>query len=716
MWAPPNDPFTALRLQIARRVEVTALWALLGLCALLPFRHDVTWVDWSMYPTIALMLGSMLLLRSRFPGLAGSIGGVGFIALVTAGAWFREGLGSGVTSGAYALAVVVSGLLWGPGKTILLAILGSAAAALLAWHAPAPSATPLRSWGELTAILVTLALFVELSLSALGSRIADAQASRQRFQQLFDGSPDGLVLIDDKTRIQLINPAARAMLGFGPTGAVVNALTELPAFQGDNASLIGPLLEGQERTPGETADQSGETTSPAQDSYVSLKEGSFHEVALTALSAPADTTANHWLVTIKDVSERVAATRAHREFEAQLAHSKSLEALGRLAGGVAHDFNNLLTVILGTTDLVLDRADLEQSLRQDILGIQSSAERAAELTSQLLAFGRKQVLEPAVFCPNDSLQRLQPLFERLVPSHIELQTRAHPELGYARIDPARLEQVLVNLATNAADAMPTGGTLTITTENLELAEPVLGWVDKGERAPEGRYVCLTVGDTGMGMDESTQARVFDPFYTTKALGKGTGLGLATVFGIVRQSGGYIRLRSQPGEGTLFQLLFPRLEPQAPSSRMGDSPSRRGATRWDCPPRPLHVLLVEDNSDVRDSVYSMLTASGHRVSCATDGQDALRRFAASAETFDALLTDVIMPHMNGRQLATALREAAPDLRVLFITGYTGEAILQDEERREQGVLYLAKPFTRQTLDRRLVELFSPQTAELDASST
>lgn len=698
--APPTDPFTALRLRIARRVEVAGLLALAALCALLPFRDDVTVVDWVAYPTLGLMLTSMLVLRSRFPGAAGLIGGVGIVAVVTTGAWFREGLASGSSSGAYALAVVVAGLLWGPGKTMLVATVASVGAALLAWYAPRPSPTPLRSWAEVTATLFTLALFVELTLSALASKVAEAQSSHQRFQQLFDVSPDGLVLVDQATRIQLINPAARQMLGLHDVPSSATLLTHLPAFQGDAAKLVRPLTQQHAQTDGSSAD----TISFTPENCVSFVEGRFHEVALTPLSNPAEASSNHWLLTIRDVSERLAATKARHQFEAQLAQSKSLEALGRLAGGVAHDFNNLLTVILGTTDLVLSRDDLDPGLREDVGSIQSSAERAAELTSQLLAFGRKQVLEPAVFCPNDSLSRLQSLFERLVPSHVKLHVNRDPALGDARLDPARLEQVLVNLVTNAADAMPNGGQLAISTENKRWreAEAEAGWVHQAEPPPAGAYVAVTVSDTGSGMDGPTQARIFDPFFTTKALGKGTGLGLATVLGIVRQSGGYIRLQSTPGEGTRFQLLFPRVEPQerlvppVPSSRKRQS-------LVDDPTKGMRILLVEDDSAVRESVLSMLVSSGHHVTCAVDGKDALSRFAECATQFDLLLTDVVMPQLNGRQLASALHRVAPELPVLFMTGYTDDAIVQEGGELGEGLHYLPKPFTRRTLDRKLAEL-------------
>ncbi len=425
----------------------------------------MTWVDFALYPGIALLLGFMYLSRPRFPSLAGMGGGVGFIVLVTVAAWFREGFSSGVTSGAYALAVVVGGLLWGPGKILILAALASLAAMVLAWNAPVPAHSPLRSWGEVTAILITLSLFVELALNALSARIGEAQTSRRRFQQLFDGSPDGLILVDQAGKIQILNRAADTLTkGTGISGV---QLTECPPFSGRAAAIVNQFL-GLETPPDP---DHLDTTASSDDDYLSLSKGRFHTLTATPLSADPKLTPTLWLFTVRDITDLVLANRSRQNFEAQLAKSKSLEALGRLAGGVAHDFNNLLTVILGTTDLVLENGELSTAARSDLRSVQSSAERAAELTRQLLAFGRKQVLEPVVFCPNDSIHQLQSLFERLIPSNIALRVVTNRDLGHARIDPARLEQVLINLVTNARDAMKNGGELTIETDNYTQEAP-----------------------------------------------------------------------------------------------------------------------------------------------------------------------------------------------------------------------------------------------------
>lgn len=691
LLASPTDPFLAERVAIARRVEQICVVALLGLMALLPLRSEATWVDWALYPCIGLLLAAMYVLRPRLPAVAGFVGGVGFIGLVTAAAWFRDGLSSGVTSGAYALAVVVGGLLWGPGKTLFLAPLASAGAAVLAWRAPTPATAPLRSWAELTAILFTLGLFVELLLSALAERITEARTTRKRFQQLFDGSPDALIVLDKRGVVQLMNKAARALVEVDvPPGTPLAALRQ---FQGENAALISTVTAtdldtGIQRIPG----------LESLESPLSLACGRYHEVTVSPLIGTGGELKDSLLLTVRDVTERVDATRARREFEAQLANSKSLEALGRLAGGVAHDFNNLLTVIIGTTDLLLQTPSLDSQIRFDLNGIKYSAGQAAELTSQLLAFGRKQILEPAVFCPTDSLFQLQPMLHRLLPSNVTLLLNPAHSLGHVRIDPSRLDQILINLVTNACDSMPSGGTLTIATSNVDTTTTSRAAMAGGERetiAP-GRYVSLTVTDTGSGMNEETLARIFEPFFTTKGLGKGTGLGLATVFGIVRQSGGYIRVETKPEKGTRFELLFPRVDLSGQSVSNQPLPVALGC---------LHVLLVDDNAAVRSSVCQMLEASGHRVATASDLSQATRCAQLAEARFDLLITDVMMPGAHGPQLTSTLLQLQPQMRVLFVTGYSDLPLEADLPGFPQSnVARLSKPFTKRVLDEKLRELF------------
>ncbi len=693
LLATPADPFPAERVAIARRVEQICVIALLALMGLLPLRTDATWIDWILYPSVGALLGVMYVLRPRSPAAAGFVGGVGFIGLVTLASWLREGLGSGVTSGAYSLAVVVGGLLWGPGKTLPLAAIASGACALLAWRGPVPARAPLRSWAEVTAILFTLGLFVELMLSALADRISEARATRKRFQQLFDGSPDALVVLDKPGRVQLLNRAARALLaGDVKPGA---HLSSLKHFQGENAQIVNTVAAtdldtGIQRIPG----------LESLDAPLSMAPGRYHELTVSPLLGTAGELKDSLLLTIRDVTERVDAARARREFESQLAKSKSLEALGRLAGGVAHDFNNLLTVIIGTTDLLQHTPGLAPQVLSDLSTIKSSAGQAAELTSQLLAFGRKQMLEPAVFCPTDSLFQLQPLLHRLIPSNITLLLNPAHNLGYVRIDPARLDQVLVNLVTNACDSMTGGGTLTLETGNVEATTPSLAAPSGGERETivPGKYVGVTVRDTGTGMTEETLARIFEPFFSTKGLGKGTGLGLATVFGIVRQSGGYIRVESKPGEGTRFELLFPRVDPTGTSLLPASSNRRQDNEQ-------LRVLLVDDNHAVRTSVTQMLEESRHDITVATDAAHAEELARNPGVRFDLLIADVYSPGISGLQLATKLLLTQPRMRILMLTDHSETPLDLDSPPLPPGqVGHLAKPFTKRLLDEKVRELF------------
>jgi signal transduction histidine kinase len=668
-------------------VEAVYVVALLALVALLPLRKDVTWVDWCLYATIFVLLGVMRLLRPRFPATAGFVGGFGFIVLVTAAAWFRQGLASGVSSAAYALAVVVGGLLWGPRKTIVLAAIASAGAAVLAWHAPTRALAPLRSWAELTAILITMALFEELLLAALGKRINEARSSRKQFQQLFDGSPDALVVVDKRASVQLANRAARQLIGSDvPVGT---ALAALSIFQGSNAALL-PMVMGVDV---DTGIQRLPVGLDSIDAELSLATNRYHELTVSALSGVAGEINETVLLTIRDVTERVGAARARRDFESQLAKSKSLEALGRLAGGVAHDFNNLLTVIIGTTDLLIQEPAMGSQALTDLAGIKASASKAAELTSQLLSFGRKQILESVVFNVNDGLCQLQPLLDRLVPSSVALAIHLDPALGDVRTDPARLDQVLINLINNACDSMPNGGSLVIETVMVDLQHAGVSAPSAGERdtiAP-GRYIGLSIEDSGTGMSEETLARIFEPFFTTKTLGKGTGLGLATVFGIVRQSGGHIRVTSELGKGTRFELLFPEVNGEAPPS---SKPPTRG--------RNANVLLVESNPAVRASVVQMLEASHHKVTLAASARQALDIVHRSEHRFDLLISDLALPESSGSQLAVAVWRVDPRLHVLLLANGSEARAPADSlaPALTRRIHRLTKPFTKRDLDEKL----------------
>ena len=368
-----------------------------------------------------------------------------------------------------------------------------------------------------------------------------------------------------------------------------------------------------------------------------------------------------------------------RQLEAQLAQAQKMEAIGRLAGGVAHDFNNLLTVILSYSDLLLEDLPAGSADRDDVTQIRKAAQGASELTRQLLAFSRQQVLQPKVVDLNASVSGIERLLARVLREDIKLRCTLAPDAGTIRVDPGQLEQVIMNLAVNARDAMPGGGLLTIETANVDLDK---AYLQVHPLAKPGPYVMLAVTDNGTGMDAATQARIFEPFFTTKDVGKGTGLGLATVQGIVQQSGGFIWVYSEPDHGTVFKIYLPRVD--EPASRADDVAAAdvRGTET---------VLVVEDVTAVRAVTREMLSRYGYNVLEAADGTTALQLAASYQAPIHLLLTDVVMPDINGRDLAHRFESTRPDMKVLFMSGYTDDAVVRHGILQE-GIAYLQKPFT------------------------
>jgi PAS domain S-box-containing protein len=382
-----------------------------------------------------------------------------------------------------------------------------------------------------------------------------------------------------------------------------------------------------------------------------------------------------------DITKRKQAEAARARLESQLLQSQKLESVGRLAGGVAHDFNNYLTVINGYCDLLLSRLAPDDPDRAGLVDARRAGERAATLTRQLLAFGRQQILSPSPVSLNQIVSSMETMLRCLVPENIDLATVLAPGLGAAMADTGQIEQVLMNLVTNARDAMPNGGTIRIETANVDLDSAT------GERhrdiAP-GAYVTLAVTDTGVGMDERTRALIFEPFFTTKELGKGTGLGLAMVYGIVKQSGGAIAVRSEPGAGSAFTVYFPRVD--APAAQLPSTPvverSRSGQGT---------VLLVEDQASVRGLIKRVLLSSGYHVMEAGSGPQALALPDSQVRSIDLLITDVVMPGMSGSELAKGLTARRKGLRVLFISGYAPNEAMR-ESIIDPGVAFLQKPFS------------------------
>jgi len=396
---------------------------------------------------------------------------------------------------------------------------------------------------------------------------------------------------------------------------------------------------------------------------------------------------------IREMEERRVTEEALRKSEEELRHSQKMEAVGRLAGGVAHDFNNLLTAIIGYAELIATRTSSNLVAKQNAELIRKAGEQAAALTRQLLAFSRKQILQPKVIDLNALVLEMEKLLRRVIGERFDLQSHPDAENGRVKADPSQLEQVVLNLGVNARDAMPRGGKLIIRTENVRL-----DW----ETAPQiaaslapGDYVMLSVTDTGAGMNEETKSHIFEPFFTTKGPGKGTGLGLATVYGIVRQTGGGISVESEPGKGSTFRIYLPQESAPVDFSRTQPMPVEK-SDNFET------VLVVEDEDIVRDLVCEVLEDQGYNVICARDGVEALTMAEECDGPIHLLVTDVIMPHMNGHELAGKLSQLRPDMKVLYVSGYS------DNEIGDHGLLdpryeLLQKPFTPQTLARKIREV-------------
>src|SRR5271154_1219252 len=415
------------------------------------------------------------------------------------------------------------------------------------------------------------------------------------------------------------------------------------------------------------------------------KDGSWHVIesgASAILNAQGEV--EKLVVVKRDVSER-------RKLEEQFRQAQKMEAVGRLSGGVAHDFNNLLGVIIGYAEFLQESLDPENTLRSSVDEILKAGKRAASLTRQLLAFSRQQVLDPKVLDLNGVVSDMEKLLRRLIGEDIELTTRLVPELAHLKADQGQLEQVLMNLVVNARDAMPQGGKLVIETQNMVMDQAFV------RRYPypvqPGPYVLLTVTDSGIGMDAETKARAFEPFFTTKEKGKGTGLGLSTVYGVVKQSGGYIDIYSAPGAGTTFKIYLPRVD----EAIQAELPSR-AATSFTGKET---ILLAEDETSLRTLTRNTLELCGYKVLEAKDGVEALEVANAHDGTIDLLLTDMVMPGMGGRALAQELTRRRPEVRLAYMSGYTGQAV-GSQGPIDPGSVFLLKPFTREMLTRKIRE--------------
>jgi PAS domain S-box-containing protein len=480
-----------------------------------------------------------------------------------------------------------------------------------------------------------------------------------------------LVLIDAEGRITYVTPSSERHLGWPLPQMLGRSIFDF-IHPDDRETVSASMTETLNQPRG----------SVSQEVRFQHSDGDWRIMEGVGVNRLDDPSVGAIVVTARDITER-------RKLEDQLRHAQKMDAVGQLAGGVAHDFNNLLTAILGYCSLILDEVPEGSPMRQDLIEIQSAGERAASLTRQLLAFSRRQMLQPQVVDINLLVRQLEKMLRRLISEDVVLITALAADLRPVRVDPASIEQILVNLAVNARDAMPLGGQLTIETANVEIDE---AYVVTHVAMKAGPYVMLTVGDTGVGMDAAIRARVFEPFFTTKEQGRGSGLGLATVYGMVKQSGGYIWVYSEPGHGTVFKVyLSPaqtRVLPRTTDTgKPGDS-----AHGWET------VLLVEDEDAVRTLAREVLRRHGYVVLEARHGVDALRVAERHTDDIHLMVTDVVMPHMSGRETAERLHTVRPTMKVLFMSGYTDHALMHRE--LTPGSSFLQKPFTPDAFARKV----------------
>lgn len=493
------------------------------------------------------------------------------------------------------------------------------------------------------------------------------KASAAYHRTILENIGDAIFIADPEGRYVYVNPRACELTGYGVEELLRLRVTDTypPERRDEAAGHVSAVAAGRPIV---------------LERPLLRKDGRI--VVVEANARPLS--AGQMLATVRDVTER-------RELEQKLLQAQKMEAVGRLAGGVAHDFNNMLTAIFGYTDLMSEDLPPDSPMRQDIAEVRKAAQRASGLTRQLLAFSRQQVLEPVVLNANDLIQDFEKMLGRMIGEDVQLRLALASDLGNVRADPGQIQQVLMNLVVNARDAMPTGGHLVIETANADLAEQ---YVELHQPVVPGRYVMLAVTDTGIGMSADIKTRIFEPFFTTKEKGKGTGLGLSTVYGIVKQSGGYVWVYSEPGRGTTFKIYMPRVDApaQAPSAPR-EATALTGTET---------ILIAEDDEILRRLTKGLLEKAGYRVLEAENAALALAAARAHQGTIHLLLADVVMPGGSGRDLARQLAEFRPNIKVLYVSGYTDDAIVH-HGMLEPGLNFLPKPFTPAALARRVREV-------------
>jgi len=522
--------------------------------------------------------------------------------------------------------------------------------------------------------------------AAVKSRTADLAASEERFRALFQNSPVGLYQASPEGVLRMVNPTLLTMLGYSSEEELLASQDRLWDAE-STATRLEILREMQ---------QQGEIRS--RDGVWLHRDGTR---VFVRENAKAEKTAAgelvHFQGSVEDVTER-------RQLEERYLQAQKVQAIGQLAGGVAHDFNNILTAILGYSEILLDGYALEETPKTFVTEIKKAGERASNLTQQLLAFSRKQTLQPKVIQLNSIVSDMHGMLKRLVGEHIIIHTPTSPDLGAVKADPGQLQQVLLNLVVNARDAMPGGGTITIETSDALLEEE---YTRLYPDVTPGRYVMLAVSDSGTGIPPEVVAQIFEPFFTTKEVGVGTGLGLSTCHGIIKQSGGHIAVYSEVGHGSTFKIYLPETtESGTHEIAEGGGCLQRGNET---------VLLVEDEPMVRDLGHLALSSLGYRVIEAADGIEALARFEElDGESLHLLVTDVVMPGMGGRELAKRIRDLSPTTQVLFNSGYSYDSI-QRTDLLDDGIFFLQKPYTMSVLGKKVREVLGSDARPVETVS-
>jgi len=507
--------------------------------------------------------------------------------------------------------------------------------------------------------------------------IEEPKSSEKNLRALIETVPIGIVFANQTGQITELNAEILRMFGYSRHELVGHPIEKLLPERLRNSH--------KEHRSGYTHQPHARPIGIGMELIARRKDGTEFpvEVSLGPHSASCGLSVASAIV---DISER-------KKIERQLRLAQRMEAIGQFAGGIAHDFNNLLAVIIGCAEILDDAVPRGDSVADKVAMIKKAGNSAADLVRQLLAFSRQQMLQPRVLDLKEILEQSQATLQRLIGEDVTLNVSTSGSLGHIQADPGQIDQVLLNLAVNARDAMPKGGHLTITAANIELDD---SYKRRHEPVVPGKYVRLTVEDTGCGMDAKTQLRIFDPFFTTKELGKGTGLGLATVYGIVKQTGGYIWVYSEVGQGTAFKIYLPRIDERALQTveqKTAELPVTKG---WET------ILLAEDSESLREMAGEYLQSAGYNVLAAASGNEALERAKNFGGAIHLLLTDVVMPELNGPELAKQIALLRPGIKVLFTSGYASET-LANRGSLDPAVAFIQKPYRPKALARRIREI-------------